>query len=177
MVYQKYLLSSHWKEFRAKALEYYGNKCADCGSKDKLEVHHETYERLGREELGDVIVLCHDCHEKWHRQFPKKKPRTTGGKRPYVKLMQDVKGIEDVSLDAAGLLLKLICGGNIEWQTGMVINKRTKKPLRSKMILKYMNIGDRKYKGIMAELRDRGLMVYRRSEGAYFISPNFIRKG
>lgn len=175
MVYHKYLFSEHWRSFRERAFEFYGKKCADCGTEEgRIEVHHLTYERLGKEELEDVVVLCHDCHMKRHNS---KKPKNTGGKRPYVKLMQDVKGIEDISLDAAGLLLKLICSGSIEWKTGKVISNRSKKPLRSNIIAKRMNISSNKYKHIIAELRDKGLIIYRRNERAYFISSDFIQKG
>ena len=67
MNYHKYLCSSHWLKFRQEALEHYGKKCADCGTEHaKFDVHHLSYNRLGREELADVVVLCHKCHKLRH---------------------------------------------------------------------------------------------------------------
>ncbi len=41
-----------------------GKKCERCGySSARLEVHHLTYERFGRERLGDLRVLCKTCHD------------------------------------------------------------------------------------------------------------------
>lgn len=40
-----------------------GYECRTCTSKSDLEVHHRTYERFGNEELGDLVTLCHECHE------------------------------------------------------------------------------------------------------------------
>lgn len=60
--YKKYLLSPQWKEKRAVALNRAGNRCQLCNSKNKLEVHHRTYERIGVEIPEDLTVLCHECH-------------------------------------------------------------------------------------------------------------------
>lgn len=66
--YDDYLSSPHWQEMRKKALEHAGNQCmlnAD-HSKLNLHVHHNSYERLGAEELSDLIVLCGSCHKTFH---------------------------------------------------------------------------------------------------------------
>jgi hypothetical protein len=39
----------------------------NCRSKDGLQVHHRTYERLGEEVPEDLTVLCLSCHNQWHR--------------------------------------------------------------------------------------------------------------
>lgn len=67
--YQKYhdhLRSYKWKKLRTLALEHAGHKCTKCGSTYKLEVHHLTYIRLGKEQLRDLQVLCMVCHERTH---------------------------------------------------------------------------------------------------------------
>lgn len=65
--YQEYLKSDHWQEFRLKALENYGNKCAlDKKHTENLNVHHNNYDNLGHETMQDVIVLCKNCHTKFH---------------------------------------------------------------------------------------------------------------
>lgn len=40
----------------------------DCGydldlERQFLEVHHRTYERVGRELVTDLLALCWDCHD------------------------------------------------------------------------------------------------------------------
>jgi hypothetical protein len=64
--YQDYLKSDHWQHMREIAREHYGNTCCLCGTEDQLDVHHRTYERRGRERLSDVILLCRDCHSRYH---------------------------------------------------------------------------------------------------------------
>ena len=41
--------------------------CEACGYSRKLQVHHKTYERLGKERNSDLVLLCRDCHESLHR--------------------------------------------------------------------------------------------------------------
>jgi hypothetical protein len=43
----------------------------------RLEVHHRTYERLGRERPEDLLVLCEKCHAVEHGREPTEK-----GSRP-----------------------------------------------------------------------------------------------
>jgi hypothetical protein len=62
--YRDYLKTNHWRMFRRQALDYYGRKCMLCAAEDvQLDVHHNTYERLGGEEISDVIPLCRECHQ------------------------------------------------------------------------------------------------------------------
>ncbi|MDB1927190.1 HNH endonuclease signature motif containing protein [Clostridium tertium] len=64
--YQEYLNSPHWKETRLKALKRAGNRCQLCSSTNNLNVHHNTYKNKGNEDLKDLVVLCRDCHAKFH---------------------------------------------------------------------------------------------------------------
>lgn len=64
--YKEYLNSPHWKEIRLKALARAGNRCQLCSSTDSLNVHHNTYRNRGNEDLKDLVVLCRNCHEKFH---------------------------------------------------------------------------------------------------------------
>jgi len=61
--YEVYLMSTHWKQFRLKILKGWDYRCCWCNSPEKLDVHHRTYERLGKERLNDCVVLCHECHK------------------------------------------------------------------------------------------------------------------
>ena len=69
--YDDYLwYSEHWWEYKRQKREKLGPegwKCCTCGSRDKLQVHHNTYERIGRELDSDTTVLCDDCHGLFHQ--------------------------------------------------------------------------------------------------------------
>lgn len=64
--YNKYLESDHWKEIRKVILDRDDNKCQLCSSKERLEVHHNTYDNVGDEKLTDLITLCKYCHSNFH---------------------------------------------------------------------------------------------------------------
>lgn len=66
MPYQAYLLTEYWKITRDKALSRADYKCQLCSSARYLQVHHNTYERLGAERDSDLIMLCRDCHARYH---------------------------------------------------------------------------------------------------------------
>ncbi len=63
--YSDYLTSTEWKERRSLRLEHDGHRCQDCGE-SATEVHHLTYERIGEEQLGDLLSLCRECHRMRH---------------------------------------------------------------------------------------------------------------
>lgn len=64
--YAAYLKTEHWQQTRAKALKRAGYKCQLCAATERLDVHHNTYERLGGEKPTDMVVLCRDCHKTHH---------------------------------------------------------------------------------------------------------------
>jgi hypothetical protein len=84
--YAEYLLSGHWQTKREAALWRAQNRCQSplcrydyvrawtdeeiseklARGEYRLDVHHLTYERLGRESPDDLLVLCRDCHELIH---------------------------------------------------------------------------------------------------------------
>ena len=64
--YKEYLNSDHWKSIRLKALDRAGYRCQLCSSKQHLNVHHNTYKNRGNEDLKDLVVLCRECHAKFH---------------------------------------------------------------------------------------------------------------
>ena len=69
MPYQKYLQTEHWIHFKKETLKYFRFKCQLCNADDiTLHVHHNNYENRGRETFSDVIVLCEDCHGKFHNK-------------------------------------------------------------------------------------------------------------
>lgn len=71
MDYKEYLRSGHWKKTRRAALARAGYRCQICNAGNvQLEVHHRTYDRLGREFDADLTVLCDGCHGKFHDELP-----------------------------------------------------------------------------------------------------------
>ena len=64
--YDSYLHSAEWRALRAKILKRSGGMCEGCGERRAVQVHHLTYERLGREMLFDLVAVCLRCHESIH---------------------------------------------------------------------------------------------------------------
>jgi hypothetical protein len=71
-VYVDYLASPHWLDVKARWKAgnlFKGWVCHSygCDSREGLSLHHWTYERLGSEDLSDLILVCRDCHQHIHR--------------------------------------------------------------------------------------------------------------
>lgn len=63
--YSNYLTSQQWKALRVRVLYERGTSCEKCGQLAE-HLHHKTYARLFNELLGDVVLLCKDCHSAAH---------------------------------------------------------------------------------------------------------------
>lgn len=70
--YSEYLRSSHRKEFREEVVKE-RNRCQRCCKKEWLHVHHRNYECLRKEKFDDVIVLCGECHFRFHNKKKRKR--------------------------------------------------------------------------------------------------------
>lgn len=69
MPYREYLRSPEWRGRRQQHLRSAGYRCQLCNQGETvLDVHHRTYERRGAEYFKDLIVLCRDCHAKFHNK-------------------------------------------------------------------------------------------------------------
>jgi 5-methylcytosine-specific restriction endonuclease McrA len=75
IIHRVYLQTKEWRDKRLKALKRAGYACQICKAVDELDVHHNTYERLGREYLSDLVVLCRTCHDVFHERLPGKSSR------------------------------------------------------------------------------------------------------
>jgi hypothetical protein len=73
--YDRYLRASHWQRYRRVTRYKRGQACEDCGITEEmalryygktLQIHHLTYENLGRERSEDVLLLCPRCHSLRH---------------------------------------------------------------------------------------------------------------
>lgn len=68
MPYDEFLQTVYWRIMRDYIL-YHLPDCQLCKSKQRLHVHHKTYENRGWEwtaPLDNLITLCADCHGKFH---------------------------------------------------------------------------------------------------------------
>lgn len=75
MPYSEYLQTEHWYHVRSRAISRAQRRCQVCNSGHRLEVHHRTYENRGDEGRLDVIVLCRNCHAKFHGKSAYTNPR------------------------------------------------------------------------------------------------------
>ena len=65
--YRDYLRTKHWKNIKKMYNKMYKYECSCCGSnKTGLHLHHITYDRVGNEEIDDLVYLCKECHNKIH---------------------------------------------------------------------------------------------------------------
>jgi len=56
-------------KYQLEALERDGYKCVDCGSTEKLIVHHSDNSRITKKinnKLSNLVTLCKSCHAKRH---------------------------------------------------------------------------------------------------------------
>lgn len=61
--YLRVIRSERWRLIKQRVVRERGNKCEGCGESGcRLDLHHDTYERLGHELLSDLRLLCRDCH-------------------------------------------------------------------------------------------------------------------
>jgi len=66
--YLDYLKTQEWCARRAVKLKIAEYRCQLCNESEGLQVHHRTYERLGCEKMGDLLVLCKACHQLFHER-------------------------------------------------------------------------------------------------------------
>ena len=59
--YEKYSASPAWKRKRDLVIERDKGKCVWCQAEGK-QVHHKTYDNIGKEPLSDLVLLCVPCH-------------------------------------------------------------------------------------------------------------------
>jgi hypothetical protein len=67
--YRRYLNSQAWAARRAEIHARADGECEECGASlgpGEAEVHHLSYERVGRELPEDLVALCPGCHRRAH---------------------------------------------------------------------------------------------------------------
>lgn len=63
--YEEVLRSRRWQKVRELMIAYFEG-CQVCRDDNWLQVHHVYYGRLGREQPGDLLLLCETCHRERH---------------------------------------------------------------------------------------------------------------
>ena len=66
--YHAYLYSSQWKSLVSK-VKARDRVCQLTGATTNLEVHHITYDRLGNEDLSDLVLLSREAHQLVHDYY------------------------------------------------------------------------------------------------------------
>lgn len=148
----------------------------------------------GAEYVEEHIIDTKNGKEYFFRKFwhnpnkevvkDKTKSKNTGGKQPYFMVMiNEVErlkksGTKDM-LDISGFITMV--GKNVEWNTGRLINARSKKQLQYKDLMKITGCGKTKLDRILKIMKDNNLLTYEKpsadKDGGYFISSNIIKKG
>ena len=64
--YGAYLSSETWLKKRKKILARANDICEGCGEKVATEVHHISYEHIGKEFLFELVAVCSECHHNIH---------------------------------------------------------------------------------------------------------------
>ena len=98
--YNLYLNSEAWKQKCQQVSKRDDGKCVLCG-KSGDEVHHNTYERIGKEKLSDLSCICKPCHADYHskKEVSGYLPRTIShiaSKKFSDQELTDIKGKADI---------------------------------------------------------------------------------
>jgi hypothetical protein len=65
--YNQYLRSPEWQSVRIRHTTEFGESCGLCDTREGVhQLHHLTYDRVGRELLSDLVRLCGKCHQMVH---------------------------------------------------------------------------------------------------------------
>lgn len=64
--HEEYLRSPEWAERRQTVLKKWNRRCAFCSGTVLVDVHHNSYDRIGNEDEADLVTLCRACHKKFH---------------------------------------------------------------------------------------------------------------
>lgn len=64
----------HWQTVRKTRFDFDGGRCVICHADLRgraYQTHHLNYQRLGHENIRDVITLCDRCHKTFHQHWSK----------------------------------------------------------------------------------------------------------
>lgn len=64
--HREYINSDKWRKKKESYYSKYEKKCFICGD-EKVDLHHRSYSRFGKEKHKDLIPVCRFHHEMIHR--------------------------------------------------------------------------------------------------------------
>lgn len=77
-IYLNYIKSEAWRLRCAAYFQKHGKFCKACGTfKGPIQVHHMSYDRLGREPMADLVSVCSPCHRGIHQLHRKRGRKIT----------------------------------------------------------------------------------------------------
>ena len=111
---------------------------------------------------------------------PRDKPKTMGGKQPYLMVMineiEVMKKSEFTAGDINEQIGYLCClGKNIEWNTGKLINTKTKQALKYNDLMKLFKCSNKKLNRLIGQMKENEI-IYGTAQG-YYVSRRFVKKG
>jgi hypothetical protein len=97
--YEEYLRSDLWRETKSRYINSeYPHFCLVCGSKS-FDLHHRTYERLGHEELYDLVPLCNPHHTALHKLLDQNPELSVKDTYDYLARLNDTSHPEDQPME------------------------------------------------------------------------------
>ena len=76
--YNEYLQTGEWKHKRQIVIDRAQGVCEGCGEAAPTEVHHFSYDDVGREFLFQLAAFCRMCHDRWHEKLDSTVPFQLG---------------------------------------------------------------------------------------------------
>lgn len=111
--YERYIHSPSWRIKADARLAMDNHICQVCGNAAS-DVHHLTYDRIGHEDIRDLVSLCRECHEKAEEIYdPSVTPWAMEEVKPegnnfMAAMREDAAGIAVIVFD----YMKTACGYN-----------------------------------------------------------------
>ena len=107
-------------------------------------------------------------------------PKHTGGRKAYVMLMlgelEKICKLKNVKNTEELIGSMVVLAKYIEWNTGRLVHKRTKEPIKYK---DFMNIfhtkSNKRVNSLLSAMKDNGLLQY--TDEGYIVSYGFMKKG
>jgi hypothetical protein len=66
-LYKQYVRSNAWAIRKNQYYRRDNRQCAACGSRERVQLHHVSYDNLGHEPDQDLVPLCYKDHRNAHR--------------------------------------------------------------------------------------------------------------
>jgi hypothetical protein len=69
MTYHQYMGSAYWKKRKNDYFGAHGKKCAVCGQRYGVTLHHKVYDSrvFGKEPDDHLVPLCQEHHHEFHK--------------------------------------------------------------------------------------------------------------